>query len=71
MSRKPPCPFARGSQIAWQVDPPDLLFWNALGADVRQAVDNAYRGVVKIKFDGAGYRSDIAHRALARLDAQC
>lgn len=35
MSRKPPCPFARGSQIAWQIEPPDLLFWNALGADVR------------------------------------
>ena len=48
-----------------------VLGVTALGADVRQAVDNAYRGVVKIKFDGAGYRSDIAHRALARLDAQC
>ena len=48
-----------------------VLGVTALGADVREAVDNAYRGVVKIKFDGAGYRSDIAHRALARLDAQC
>ncbi len=36
----------------------------ALGADVRSAVAAAYRTVVKIKFDGASYRSDIAWRAL-------
>lgn len=36
MSRKPPCPFAPGSRIAWRIDPPDLLFWHALGADIRK-----------------------------------
>ena len=44
-----------------------VLGVTALGGDIREAVDNAYRGVIKIKFDGAGYRSDIAHRALERL----
>ncbi|MBR1836264.1 MAG: phosphoribosylamine--glycine ligase, partial [Kiritimatiellae bacterium] len=39
----------------------------ALGADVKEAVAAAYRAVVKVKFDGAFYRSDIAHRALERL----
>ena len=44
-----------------------VLGVTALGDGVREAVDNAYRAVIKIKFDGAGYRSDIAHRALERL----
>ena len=44
-----------------------VLGVTALGGSIREAVDNAYRGVIKIKFDGAGYRSDIAHRALERL----
>lgn len=35
--------------------------------DVKAAVDKAYAGVKKISFDGAFYRKDIAHRALARL----
>ena len=43
-----------------------VLGVTALGADVREAVAAAYRGVVKIKFDGAFYRSDIAYRAIAR-----
>ena len=47
-----------------------VLGVTALGGDVREAVDNAYRAVIKIKFDGAGYRSDIAHRALERLSPQ-
>ena len=44
-----------------------VLGVTALGAGIREAVAAAYKAVVKISFDGAGYRSDIAHRALARL----
>ena len=44
-----------------------VLGVTALGDDIRDAVAKAYRAVVKIKFDGEGYRSDIAHRALERL----
>ncbi len=40
----------------------------ALGETLKDAVAAAYRAVVKIKFDGAFYRSDIAWRALARKD---
>lgn len=40
-----------------------VLAVTALGRDIRQAVYNAYAGVKKIKFDGAHYRDDIAHRA--------
>ena len=36
------------------------------GDNVRAARDAAYAGVGAISFDGAFYRSDIAHRALAR-----
>lgn len=39
----------------------------ALGSGIKEAVATAYKAVVKISFDGAGYRSDIAYRALARL----
>ena len=35
--------------------------------DIQEAVKKAYAGVEKISFDGAHYRKDIAHRALARL----
>ena len=44
-----------------------VLGVTAVGAGIREAVAAAYKAVVKISFDGAGYRSDIAHRALARL----
>lgn len=40
-----------------------VLAVTALGNDLRQAVDNAYQGVKNIKFEGAHYRDDIAHRA--------
>lgn len=39
----------------------------ALGADIRKAVDKAYKAVSAISFEGKHYRTDIAHRALARL----
>ncbi len=38
----------------------------ALGATVRDAHDLAYRTVAGIRFDGAFWRSDIGHRAIAR-----
>ncbi|NLF94730.1 MAG: phosphoribosylamine--glycine ligase [Oligosphaeraceae bacterium] len=43
-----------------------VLGVTALGQNMQTAVDNAYRGVEKISFEGATYRHDIAHRALDR-----
>ncbi len=41
-----------------------VLAVTALGNDIRTAVDAAYVGVEAISFEGAHYRTDIAHRAL-------
>ena len=42
--------------------------WAALReADIRTAVDKAYKGVNAITFKDAFHRNDIAHRALERL----
>ncbi|MGI6587379.1 MAG: phosphoribosylamine--glycine ligase [Peptococcia bacterium] len=43
-----------------------VLAVTALGENLRQAVDTAYRGVEKINFAGAHYREDIAYRAFRR-----
>ena len=43
-----------------------VLGVTALGADIREAVDNAYRAVAKISWKGMQFRKDIAHRALER-----
>jgi phosphoribosylamine--glycine ligase len=43
-----------------------VLAVTATGSDLRAAVANAYAGIASIRFDGAHYRNDIAHRALAR-----
>ena len=43
-----------------------VLAVQALGHDVRTAVDTAYAAVRRIRFEGAHYRCDIARRALAR-----
>ena len=43
-----------------------VLGVTALGASVRAAVDEAYRGVARIAWSGMQYRRDIGHRALAR-----
>ena len=43
-----------------------VLGVTALGDDIREAVDNAYKGVACISWDGMQYRKDIAHRALNR-----
>ncbi len=40
-----------------------VLTVTAFGATLREAVDNAYRGVGEIRFDGAHYRRDIAAKA--------
>ncbi len=39
----------------------------ALGDDIRQAVERSYAAVAAIHFEGAIFRRDIAHRALARF----
>lgn len=36
----------------------------AIGSSIQAAVERAYKGVEKIRFDGMQYRRDIAHRAL-------
>jgi phosphoribosylamine--glycine ligase len=38
----------------------------ASGPTLASAIDNAYRGVGKIAFDGMHYRSDIGRKGLAR-----
>ncbi|KAA0011716.1 phosphoribosylamine--glycine ligase [Billgrantia pellis] len=43
-----------------------VLCVTALGQDVAQARDRAYAGVAAIRWEGAQYRCDIAHRAIAR-----
>lgn len=47
-----------------------VLAVTALGEDVAKAVDRAYWGVGRIRFEGMQYRRDIAHRALQRLSAR-
>jgi len=42
-----------------------VLNVTAVAGDFATAIENAYRGVELIEFDGAFYRHDIAHRALA------
>ncbi len=44
-----------------------VLGVTAKGADLRQAVDNAYRAVACIHWDGVQYRNDIAHKAFEHL----
>jgi phosphoribosylamine--glycine ligase len=44
-----------------------VLAVTATGPDLRAAVANAYTGVRAIRFEGAHYRTDIAHRALERI----
>jgi phosphoribosylamine--glycine ligase len=44
-----------------------VLGVTALGTDIREAVDRAYRAVDTIRFEGAHARRDIAYRALERL----
>lgn len=41
-----------------------VLGVTSLGDSIKDAVDKAYKAVEKISFDGATFRTDIAHRAL-------
>ncbi len=43
-----------------------VLSVTGMGANLREAVDNAYAGVDKIAFEKAFHRTDIAHRAFSR-----
>lgn len=43
-----------------------VLGVTSLGADIREARDNAYKAIEKIHFEGMQYRKDIAERALRR-----
>jgi phosphoribosylamine--glycine ligase len=44
-----------------------VLGVTALGKDISEAIDRVYRGVEKIHWDGAHYRTDIGRRALNRV----
>ena len=44
-----------------------VLGVTATGTDVKAAADTAYAATQQIAWDGAFYRKDIAHRAIARL----
>jgi phosphoribosylamine--glycine ligase len=44
-----------------------VLAVTGLGQNLKAAIDNAYRGVDRITFEGRHYRKDIGSRALARL----
>lgn len=41
----------------------------ARGTSIREAIRNAYQGVLKVKFDNEQYRTDIGYRALERETA--
>jgi phosphoribosylamine--glycine ligase len=43
-----------------------VLGVTALGKNIKNAIDLAYKAVAKISFEGAYYRKDIGHRALDR-----
>ena len=44
-----------------------VLGVQALGRDIRGAIDAAYAAAARVRFDGVHYRKDIGRRALARL----
>ncbi len=44
-----------------------VLGVTALGKDIKQAIERAYKACEKIHFDGIYYRKDIGYRALKRL----
>ncbi len=47
-----------------------VLGVTAIGSDIATAIDNAYKTIEKINWEGFYYRNDIGHRALARLREQ-
>jgi phosphoribosylamine--glycine ligase len=44
-----------------------VLAVTALGQNLKAAIERAYQGVDRIRFDGCHYRKDIGHKALARI----
>ena len=46
-----------------------VLGVTALGENIGEARDRCYEGVERIHFDGAHFRTDIAHREMARAGA--
>ncbi|RMF24370.1 MAG: phosphoribosylamine--glycine ligase [Deltaproteobacteria bacterium] len=57
---------ARDEQGRWRTAGGRVLGVTALGDSVGDAVGRAYAAVGKISWDGAHYRRDIGHRAIAR-----
>jgi len=45
-----------------------VLGVTALGKNIKESIDNAYKAVEKISFEGAHYRKDIGQKALKRLE---
>ena len=43
-----------------------VLGVTALGSGIQEAIQRAYQAVAKISWEGAYYRKDIGHKALAR-----
>ena len=54
------------SPVKYITDGGRVLNVVSLGDTIRQAIDNVYKAVGKIKFEGMHYRKDIGHRALER-----
>ncbi len=46
-----------------------VLGVTALGSTIKESIDNAYKAVNRIKFEGMHYRKDIGQKALRRLKA--
>jgi phosphoribosylamine--glycine ligase len=55
----------RDEQGRWVTDGGRVLGVTAVGTDVAAAIGRAYDGVARIQWEGAHYRRDIGHRALA------
>lgn len=47
-----------------------VLAVTALGQNLKQAIDRSYAAVKKIQFEGQHFRTDIGHKALARLSGE-
>ena len=56
----------RDEEGRWRTAGGRVLGVTALGDSVADAVERAYAGVAKISWEGAHYRRDIGHRAIAR-----
>ena len=57
---------SRDADGCWRTAGGRVLGVTASGASIADAVDRAYAGVGKIRWEGAHFRRDIGHRAIAR-----